>query len=138
MATAGDVSDVGITRFDNISAAGLSAAIGWRAITAETLDYWYKLFDKGLAFVDKLLGARTIDEVVETQSHFAQATYREFFDCLVRVNRLYFQLINEAFAQLTEEGSGIAAEVTTATKSVYESAKKAPETPEKSRKRIDS
>ncbi len=133
MATAGDVSDFGIKRFDNISAASLSAAIGWRAITAETLDYWCKLFDKGLSFVDKLLGARTIDEVVETQSHFAQATYTEFFDRLVKMNRLHFQLVNDALGQLTKEASVAAADATKATKGVCEAAKKAPATSETSK-----
>ncbi len=96
-----EIRDFGVKRFDTMTAATTSTARGLQAIAEEAADYSTKSIDESRAFAEKLLRARKLDELVELQSQFAKSAYSEFVSRTTKFSKLYSDLAQEAFSELT-------------------------------------
>jgi hypothetical protein len=74
-----------------------SLAKGLQTIAAETTDYSKKSLESSSAFVEKLLGAKSLDNAIQIQSEYAKSTYEGFVAQATKIGELYTNLAKEAF-----------------------------------------
>lgn len=67
------------------------------AIIAEATDYAKKSMDNRLAFVEKLLGAKSFESAIQIQSEYAKTSYEGFVAETTKMGELYTSLAKEAF-----------------------------------------
>jgi hypothetical protein len=67
------------------------------AIAAEVTDYSKQSLDKRLAFVEKLLGAKSLDSVIRIQSEYAKTAIESFVAESTKLGELYSDLAKLAF-----------------------------------------
>ena len=87
----------GQAQLDAATTAAKSAARVLKAIVAETTDYSKKLIDSRLAFVEKLLGAKSLDTVIQVQSEYAKTYYNLHVAEAKKLRELYSDLAKVAF-----------------------------------------
>jgi hypothetical protein len=68
-----------------------------RAITTEIADYTKRSFENSTKTFEKLLGAKSLDKVVEVQSEFAKAAYEDCIAQAAKLGKIYSELGKEAF-----------------------------------------
>jgi hypothetical protein len=94
--------------FDNLQHAGngqLDAATAedtsfttiFQAIVAEGTGYTKKSVETRLAFVEKLLGAKSFDTVIQMQSEYAKTSYAAFVAQAFKMGELYSNLAKAGF-----------------------------------------
>jgi DNA-binding NtrC family response regulator len=91
-----DYSQAGKAQLDATTAATPCATI-LQAIVAEATEYSKKSIDDRLAFVEKLLGAKSLDTVIQIQSDFAKTSYEDFVAQTKKLGELYSDLAKAAF-----------------------------------------
>jgi hypothetical protein len=67
------------------------------AIFAEGTDYMKKSVDTRLAFVEKLLGAKSLDTVIQIQSEYAKTSHADFVAQATKMGELYSDLAKACF-----------------------------------------
>ena len=67
------------------------------AIFAEGTDYMKKSVDTRLAFVEKLLGAKSLDTVIQIQSEYAKTSHADFVAQATKMGELYSNLAKACF-----------------------------------------
>jgi hypothetical protein len=96
------------TGLDNLQHAGNAqldaATIGlasyttiFQAIVAEGSDYTKKTVETRVALVEKLVGAKSLDTVVQIQSEYAKTSYGAFVAHATKLGELYSDLAKAAF-----------------------------------------
>jgi hypothetical protein len=65
------------------------------AIASEMAEYSKKSFEGGNKALEKLLGARTLEQAVEVQSEFAKAACEDFVAELTKISEHYADLAKE-------------------------------------------
>jgi hypothetical protein len=68
-----------------------------QAIAAEGTDYTKKSMDKHKAFAEKLLGAKSLDTVIQIQSEYARTSYTDFASQGTKMRELYSDLAKACF-----------------------------------------
>src|ERR1700720_1104592 len=68
-----------------------------QTIFAEGTDYTKKSVDTRLAFVEKLLGAKSLDTVIQIQSEYAKTSYADFVLQGTKMGELYSNLAKACF-----------------------------------------
>jgi Enoyl-(Acyl carrier protein) reductase/Phasin protein len=86
------------------------------AIFAEGADYTKKSVESRLAVVEKLLGAKSLETVIQIQSEYAKRSYAAFVAQATKMGELHSNLAKAVFkpaelAIATMQGSGIGAAV---------------------------
>ncbi len=79
------------------SMAAGSLAKGFQSIAAETADYSKKSLEANSAYVEKLLGAKSLDDAIQIQSEYAKSAYEGFVSQATTIGELYTNLAKEAF-----------------------------------------
>lgn len=69
---------------------------GWQAITAEMTDYTKRSFEESAQVMEKLMTAKSIDQVVEIQSGYAKRCYDEYVQQMSRIGSMYSDLAKDA------------------------------------------
>jgi phasin family protein len=85
---------------DNVEAALKSfgaASKGFQAIAAEVTNYSKKSFEDGTAAVERLLGAKTVEKAIETQSEYVKTAYEGFVTQATKLSELYADVAKEAY-----------------------------------------
>jgi hypothetical protein len=67
------------------------------AIVAEATDYTKKSLEDRLAFVEKLLGAKSFDSAIQIQSEYAKTCFEGFVAEATKMGDLYSNLAKLAF-----------------------------------------
>jgi hypothetical protein len=67
------------------------------SIFAEGTDYMKKSVDTRMAFVEKLLGAKSLDAVIQIQSEYAKTSYADFVAQGTKMGELYSNLAKACF-----------------------------------------
>lgn len=62
------------------------------AIVAEASGYWKKSLDNRLAFVEKLLGAKSFDSAIQIESEYAKTSFEGFVAEAMEMGELYCHL----------------------------------------------
>jgi hypothetical protein len=68
-----------------------------QAIVTEVTDYSKKTAEGSAAAWEKLLGAKSMDKVMEVQSEFLKASYQDFVAEATKLGALYADLAKEAY-----------------------------------------
>jgi hypothetical protein len=68
---------------------------GVQAIAAETADYSKKSFEEGSAALQKLLGAKSLENAIEIQTAYAKTAYDGFVAHAARMGEFYVNLAKE-------------------------------------------
>ena len=66
-------------------------------ILTERTDYTKKLADTRLVFVEQLLGAKSLDTVIQIQSDYAKTLYADFAAQATKMGELYSNLAKACF-----------------------------------------
>jgi|ERR1700741_222659 phasin family protein len=74
-----------------------SLAKGLQTIAAETTDYSKKSLESSSAYVERLLGAKSLDNAIQIQSEYAKSAYEGFVAQATKLGELYTNLAKEAF-----------------------------------------
>ena len=72
------------------------------AIAGEATNYSKTYLDKRLAFVEKLLGAKSFDTVIQIQSEYAKTSFEDFVAQSKKIGELYSNLAKLAFKPVEE------------------------------------
>ena len=73
---------------------------GWQAIAAEMTDYSKRSFEDGTQTVEKLMGARTIEQAFEIQSTYAKRAYEDYVHQMQKIGGMYTEFAKEAYRPL--------------------------------------
>jgi len=88
---------LGKEQLEAASTAAASLAKGFQTIAAETTDYSKKSLEANSAYVEKLLGAKSLDDAIQTHSEYAKSAYEGFITQATKIGELYTNLAKEAF-----------------------------------------
>jgi hypothetical protein len=72
------------------------------AIAGETTNYSKTYLDKRFAFIEKLLGAKSFDTVIQIQSEYAKTSFEDFVAQSKKIGELYSNLAKVAFKPVEE------------------------------------
>jgi hypothetical protein len=70
---------------------------GVQAMAAETADYTQKSFEQGTAALQKLLGAKSLENAIEIQTAYAKTVYQGFVAQAARMGDFYVNFASETF-----------------------------------------
>jgi hypothetical protein len=96
MTEVSDYSKAGEAKLDATMTAIPCATI-LQAIVAEATEYSKKSIDDRLAFVEKLLSAKSLETVIRIQSDYAKTSYGGFVEQTKKMGELYSDLAKAAF-----------------------------------------
>lgn len=85
---------------DNIEAAVKSFGTlskSAQAIAVEIADYTKTSFEQGTAALEKLLGAKTIEQAIEIQQSYLKTAYEGAVAQATKIGELYTELAKEAY-----------------------------------------
>jgi hypothetical protein len=68
-----------------------------QAISVEIADYSKKSFEDGSKALEKLLGAKTLEQAVEIQTNYAKTAYEGSITGATKIGALYTDLVKETF-----------------------------------------
>jgi hypothetical protein len=74
-----------------------AASKGAQAIATEVADYSKKAFEDGTAAFEKVLGAKSIEKVIELQQSYFKTAYEGFVSEATKVSELYVDLAKETY-----------------------------------------
>jgi hypothetical protein len=97
-----DFQKFGKDQLEAATAAATSLAKGLQTIAAETTDFSKKSLESGSAYVEKLLGAKSLDSAIQIQSEYAKSTYEGFVAQATKLGELYSNLAKEAYKPVEE------------------------------------
>jgi hypothetical protein len=87
----------GKEQLEAATSVAASLAKGLQTIAAETTDYSKKSRENSSAYVERLLGAKSLDNAIQIQSEYAKSTYEGFVAQATKMGELYTNLAKEAF-----------------------------------------
>jgi hypothetical protein len=70
---------------------------GAQAIAVEVADYSKKSFEEGSAAFEKLLGAKSLDKVIEVQTTYFKSAYEAFVAEATKLGGLYTDVAKDAY-----------------------------------------
>lgn len=70
---------------------------GWQAIAAEMSDYTKRSFEDGTAHMEKLMGAKTVEQALELQSNFAKRSVDEYMHQMSKIGGMYAEFAKDAY-----------------------------------------
>jgi hypothetical protein len=91
------IQDAGNGHLDAAATEATSFVTIFQAIVAEGTDYKKKSVETCLAFVEKLLGAKALDTVVQIQSEYAKTSYAAFVAQAAKMGELHSSLAKAGF-----------------------------------------
>jgi phasin family protein len=92
-----DIQKFSKTQLETAAVTSQSFVKGLQAIAAETTDYSKKSLENGSAFLEKLLGVKSLEAAIQLQSEFAKTSYADFVAEATKLGELYSNLAKEAF-----------------------------------------
>ncbi len=92
-----EIQKFGKEQLEAASSVAASLAKGFQTIAAETTDYSKKSIESNSAYVEKLLGAKSLDNAIQIQSEYAKVAYEGFVAQTTKIGELYASLAKEAF-----------------------------------------
>jgi hypothetical protein len=89
--------DAGNGQLDAVTMDATSYMTIFQAIVAEATDYTKKSVETRLACVEKLLGAKALEPVIQIQSEYAKTSYAAFVAQAFKMGELYSDLAKAGF-----------------------------------------
>jgi phasin family protein len=92
-----DFQKFGKEHIEAVTTTSSSLAKGWQTIAAESSEYSKKSFENSSAFVEKLLGAKSIESAIQIQSDYSKTFFEGLVGYVTKTGELYSNLAKEAF-----------------------------------------
>ncbi|MGP0060326.1 MAG: phasin family protein [Beijerinckiaceae bacterium] len=92
-----EIQKYGKEQLEAASTVAATLAKSLQTIAAETTDYSKKSLENSSAFIEKLLGAKSLDNAIQIQSEYAKSAYEGFVAQATKIGELYTNLAKEAF-----------------------------------------
>ena len=92
------VQKFGKDSFDATVKAFDVASTGTKAIAVETADYAKKSFEQSAATFQKLLGVKSLDQVIAIQTDYVKSAYKGFVAQSTKTGELYTKLAQDSLA----------------------------------------
>ncbi|PST24635.1 phasin family protein [Mesorhizobium plurifarium] len=70
---------------------------GFQAIATEAADYSKKSFEDGVAHLEKLTSAKSLEAAFELQTNYLKASYESFFNEATKIGEMYADLAKDAY-----------------------------------------
>jgi hypothetical protein len=91
------IQDAGSVQLNGVTTSLSSFGTILQTIVTEGTDYAKKSMDKRTAFVEKLLGAKSLETVIQIQSEYAKTSYTDFAAQATKLGELYSDLAKACF-----------------------------------------
>jgi hypothetical protein len=82
---------------DAYVASATALTKGLQTMTAETVDFSRKAFEKGSEAFEKAASAKSFDKALEVQQGYAKEAYEAFFAQINKLGELYLATAKEAY-----------------------------------------
>ena len=82
---------------DAYVAAATALTKGFQTMTAETVDFSRKAFEKGSEALEKATAAKSFDKALEVQQGYAKEAYESFFAQVNKLGEIYLAAAKEAY-----------------------------------------
>lgn len=92
-----DFQQIGKEQLEAATSTTACLAKSLQTIAAEATEYSKKSLESNSAFLEKLLGAKSIDSAIQIQSEYAKTSYAGFIAQATKFGELYSNLAKEAF-----------------------------------------
>ena len=92
-----DFQKFGKEQLEVVTTSSSSLAKGWQTIAAESSEYSKKSFENGSAFLEKLLGAKSLENAIQIQSEYAKTFFEELVGYVTKTGELYSNLAKACF-----------------------------------------
>ncbi len=92
-----EIQRVGKEQLETASSVAASLTKGLQTIAAEAADFSKETIEANSAYVEKLMSAKTLEELMQIQSEFAKANYDRLTAQATKIGELYSSLAKEAF-----------------------------------------
>ena len=79
---------------------------GWQAIAAEVTDYSKRSFEDSTQTVERLMGAKSIEQAVEIQTSFAKRAYDEYMQQMQKIGGMYTDFAKDAYRPIERAMQG--------------------------------
>jgi len=105
--------------FQNVGKDGFDAAVrsygeankGFQAVVAEVTSYSKKAFEDGTRTFEQLVGAKSVEQVVEIQSQYVKKAYDAHIAQMTKLGEMYFSLARDAFKPIQDVAAKAAKKV---------------------------
>ncbi|OLP60033.1 phasin family protein [Xaviernesmea oryzae] len=74
-----------------------SMAKGFQAIAMEAADYSKRSFEEGVAHIERLQGVRSLETVVELQTHYVKSAYEGYIAEASKLGEMYADLARDTY-----------------------------------------
>ena len=92
-----DFQKFGKEQLEVVTTSSSSLAKGWQTIAAESSEYSKKSLENNSAFLEKLLGAKSLEKAIQIQSEYAKTFFEGLVGYVTKTGELYSSLAKEAF-----------------------------------------
>lgn len=103
-----DYQKIGKTNLDAAMQSMGQVNNGLQAIAVEMTGYTKKAFEEGTAQMEKLLGAKSLEQAVELQTSYVRKAYDDYVAQAAKLNGMYADVAKDAYkpveAALAKQG----------------------------------
>jgi hypothetical protein len=92
-----EIQKVGKEQLETASSVAASLAKGLQTIAAETADFSKGSIKANSAYVEKLLAAKSLEELIQIQSEYAKCNYDRLTAQATKIGELYTNLAKDVF-----------------------------------------
>jgi hypothetical protein len=92
-----DLQKASKDQLEHVAATAASVTRGFQAIATETTDYSKRSLETTSSYIEKLMGARTLESAIQIQSDFAKTQLESFVAQATKMSELYKTIAKDAF-----------------------------------------
>jgi phasin family protein len=90
-----EVQKLGKEQLETASSVAASLAKGLQTIAAETTDFSKESLEANAAYLEKLLTAKSLEDLIQIQSEYAKSNYERFVAQAAKIGELYSKLAKD-------------------------------------------
>lgn len=92
-----DLQKMGQVNMDTTMKLFSEMTKSWQAIAAEMSDYTKRSFEDGTATFEKIIGAKSVEQVVDLQTKYVKRSYDEYMHQMTKIGSMYAEIAKEAY-----------------------------------------
>jgi hypothetical protein len=93
-----DFQKYGKEQLEALTSSSSLVAKSWQTIAAESTEYSKKSLENGSAFLEKLLGVKSMEGAIQVQLEYSKTLYEGHAAFMAKLTELYSKLAKDAFA----------------------------------------
>jgi hypothetical protein len=97
-----DFQKLGKEQLDAATVVGSTWTKGVQQIATEATDYSKKSFEASSGVMEKLMGVKSVEKVIEIQTEFAKSSYESFVAQSTKFGELFTNLAKDSFKPVEE------------------------------------